>query len=293
MHNRRYLSPAEAAEKGWYSRAVLKRKFRRRIAAGQKPAGKAWQGRGAFDVYDLADCMPLRPYRAPSPLQRFALSMGRALRGTRACVSPGCAERFAVEAWREPFCPACDLAAAQSLCRETARGWIAAGAVVLDVETTGLGDDAEVIEVSVSDLDGNIILESLVRPTRPIPAEATAIHGITDEDVANAPTWAEVHDDFCLVTAGVPVVIYNANYDVRVLAQTAAVVGLPSFELDARCAMLLYANWYGERKENGRLRWQKLAVAAEQCGFAMDLAHRAAADCQATAAIVRYMAGES
>ncbi len=44
--------------------------------------------------------------------------------------------------------------------------------MILDTETTGLYD-AEIVELSIIDTAGNVLLDTLVRPTRPIPAEAT------------------------------------------------------------------------------------------------------------------------
>ena len=61
-----------------------------------------------------------------------------------------------------------------------------------DTETTGLGSNAEIVEVGVVDAVGKTVLESLVRPRRRIPSDAIAVHGISNEMVRDAPTWAEV-----------------------------------------------------------------------------------------------------
>src|SRR5687768_16062348 len=62
--------------------------------------------------------------------------------------------------------------------------------VFLDTETTGLGRDAEAVEVAVVGVDGSIVLDTLVRPAQPIPPEASAIHGILDVHVDAAPGWS-------------------------------------------------------------------------------------------------------
>jgi DNA polymerase III epsilon subunit-like protein len=52
---------------------------------------------------------------------------------------------------------------------------------------SGHGDDAgleahdEVIQLAIVDMQGNVLLQSLVRPTIPVGTEARAIHGITNE----------------------------------------------------------------------------------------------------------------
>ena len=64
---------------------------------------------------------------------------------------------------------------------------------VVDVETTGVSIEAdEIVSLAVVrlDPDGRELdrFASLVRPAGPIPAEATAVHGIEDEAVRRAPT---------------------------------------------------------------------------------------------------------
>ena len=83
-----------------------------------------------------------------------------------------------------------------------ARAWLEANALILDTETTGLGDDAEVVELAVIDCAGAVLLDTLVRPSGPVPAEAAAIHGITDAMLADAPTWSEIHARFCDLVEG-------------------------------------------------------------------------------------------
>src|SRR5262245_3638421 len=82
------------------------------------------------------------------------------------------------------------------LCR---RGDVAtpAGYAVFDCETTGTDperDEIVSLALVLLDADGNETCRfgSLVRPSCPIPKEASAIHGIADADVAEAPTFTEL-----------------------------------------------------------------------------------------------------
>jgi DNA polymerase III epsilon subunit-like protein len=59
---------------------------------------------------------------------------------------------------------------------------------ILDTETTGLEYNSRIVEIAVTTADGEVLLDTLVNPGEPIPADATAIHKITDEMVANAPS---------------------------------------------------------------------------------------------------------
>ena len=183
--------------------------------------------------------------------------------------------------------------------RRQARAWLEANALLLDTETTGLGDDAEVVELALIDCAGAVLLDTLVRPSGPVPAEAAAIHGITDAMLAGAPTWSEIHARFCDLVEGRQVVIYNREFDVRVIRQTAHRYGLPApqgfdLELDGsavHCAMQAYAGFHGEwSEEKGQYRWQRLSAAAAQQGVTVTNAHRALGDCLMTLGVVRAMA---
>jgi len=178
--------------------------------------------------------------------------------------------------------------------------WLEANALILDTETTGLGDDAEVVELAVIDCAGNVLLDTLVRPSGPVPAEAVAIHGITDAMFADAPTWSEIHDRFCDLVECRQVVIYSREFDARLISQTARRYGLQApkgfdqvLEHDRiHCAMQAYAEFRGEwSEERGQYRWQKLSAAAQQQGVTVENAHRALGDCLMTLGVVRAMAG--
>ena len=115
--------------------------------------------------------------------------------------------------------------------------------IILDTETTGLHEDAEIVQIAVLDAaTGNTLLDTLVRPSTPIPPDASLIHGIGDEHVMAAPIWSEVYPRVAeLLKAATLVVIYNAEFDERMIWQTCQAYDLPMPELkpDARwsCAM--------------------------------------------------------
>jgi len=151
----------------------------------------------------------------------------------------------------------------------------------------------------IIDREGKPVLDSLVKPTIPIPTEATEIHGITDDMVKDAPAWPELHDQFCDLVEGRTVVIYNSRYDTGLLKATAQKHDLvkPEDRFDTllhgfnHCAMLHYAAFYNEWDDNrGNYRWQRLGNAARQCGVSADDAHRALADCRMTLGVLQFMA---
>lgn len=156
--------------------------------------------------------------------------------------------------------------------------------VILDTETTGLGKDAQVIQIGVIDGNGAVLMDNvLVKPTKPIPSDATAVHQITNEMVKNAPAFPDILPQLRDVIAGRLLVIYNAQYDMRLLVQSskahgfALSLGIAGFT----CAMLRYAEWFGDWNDyHGSFRWQKL-----QGGD-----HSALGDCRATLDVIKKMA---
>lgn len=83
---------------------------------------------------------------------------------------------------------------------------------VVDIESTGLNKETDrVVEIAIV---GKTALEWIVNPGVPIPVEASAIHHLTDRDVANAPSSAEI---FAYLEESVPqdcvIVAHNAQFD--------------------------------------------------------------------------------
>lgn len=114
---------------------------------------------------------------------------------------------------------------------------------ILDTETTGqwrTGND-EIVEICLIDKDGAPLFNTLVRPTGTIHPEASRISGITDDMLENAPRFSELAQTISDIIEGRGVVIYNAAYDMPLLAKEfqRSSLGLPVCEV--RCAMLAYA----------------------------------------------------
>ena len=89
-------------------------------------------------------------------------------------------------------------------------------AIYYDTETTGVRPEKDrIVEIAAFDPLNGTHLELLVNPGQLIPEEATAIHGITNEMVANAPTFAEAGQAFIDFCSGSCVLIAhnNDNFD--------------------------------------------------------------------------------
>jgi exodeoxyribonuclease X len=90
---------------------------------------------------------------------------------------------------------------------------------VVDLETTGLDLDDEVVEIGAVDLDictGDIrdVASQIIRPGKSIPPQASAIHHLTDADVANAPSWSAAWPQVFTADQNViALAAHNASFD--------------------------------------------------------------------------------
>jgi len=287
----------------------------RRLRPGQKARPRAW-------LY----CMP-RHHHAPL----------YALEQTSVQPEPSAAQLAALAAgrqvwWKQRACPHCDeihkgwcerefmLMLRQD--HDAAAGWARKvlddpACVILDTETTGLHDSARIVEIAVLSVDGSVLLDSLVNPQVPIPAEATRVHGITDDMVKDAPTFSDLLVQLTGALINRKVVVYNRDFDKRRLAvelhhhyRTRWVNlekprnGRRRIHSAARawfaaqtwedCAMSTYAEWCGDWTwdydardgeplyRQGDYRWQPLPSAG----------HRAADDCRAVIDVLKEMAAD-
>jgi DNA polymerase-3 subunit epsilon len=159
--------------------------------------------------------------------------------------------------------------------------------IILDTETTGLSEDAEIVQIAVVDTQGNTLMNTLVKPTISIPRDAESIHGISNAQVASAPTFDLVYRDLYRIVEGRTLLIYNADYDMRLIFQSLAPYGLTGTELitsfrEIQCAMAWYSQWIGEWSEwFGNYKWQRLPAGD----------HSALGDCIATLKVLYQMAG--
>lgn len=93
-----------------------------------------------------------------------------------------------------------------------------------DLETTGVNVSTDrIVEISIYKIMPNgdkEIKTKKINPTIPIPIEASAVHGITDADVADAPTFSAVAKDLAKFIEGCDLAGYNSNkFDVPLLAE--------------------------------------------------------------------------
>ncbi len=164
--------------------------------------------------------------------------------------------------------------------------------VVLDTETTGLGQRDQVVQVAVIDQTGEPLLLRLVKPTVPIGWDASRVHGITADTVRDAPAFPEVYAELADVLKGRAIIAYNADFDRRMLNQTCAAYQLARFPAAPwHCAMLRFAEYYGQwNRARQSFAWQKLSAACARVGVAPEGTHSALGDARMTLRLVQRLA---
>jgi DNA polymerase III subunit epsilon len=149
-----------------------------------------------------------------------------------------------------------------------------------DLETTGINITQDrILEIAVIKVmpNGEVFRKSnVVNPTIPIPAESTAIHGISEADVKDKPTFKEVAKEYAKFFEGADLAGFNIlKFDVPVLVEEFLRAGV---EFDYSRKKLIDAQKIFHLMEKRSLS----AAFKFYCGKEMIDAHSAEADTQAT-----------
>jgi DNA polymerase III subunit epsilon len=160
--------------------------------------------------------------------------------------------------------------------------------VVFDCETTGTDPEVDdIVSFALVRLDGNgaetLRWTRLVRPSQPIPAEAAAVHGITDADVDDAPSFVELAGQlFCLLEDAV-FVAHNVPFDLAMLRHGLARVGVVYRPAAVACTLDAF------RLLEPPADTHRLDALCERHGIVLADAHDALSDVLATAALLRVL----
>lgn len=110
--------------------------------------------------------------------------------------------------------------------------------IALDTETTGFdplnGD--RVVEIGCVEMINHVATDRhfhrYLNPERTMPAEAFAVHGLSDAFLADKPRFAEIVEDFLAFIGEAPLVIHNAAFDLGFLNAELQRLGHPPFAVE-------------------------------------------------------------
>lgn len=151
--------------------------------------------------------------------------------------------------------------------------------VIFDLETTGLSYEKDaVIEISAIKISGGSVIDefsTLVNPGMPIPYYATAVNGITDSMVKDAPFIEQALGDFICFIGSDPLLGHNIkSFDMKFIQRDS--LRFFGRELDNQCIdTFRIAQRY--LPDLGR---HSLEALAYHYGVSYEGAHRALADCR-------------
>lgn len=154
---------------------------------------------------------------------------------------------------------------------------------VLDVETTGLNADRHrIIEIAVVTTDpwGRVLDQWTTRVNPQGPVGATHIHGITAEDVAGAPVFADVVDALNGRLRGAAMAAHHARFDVAFLRAEYARAGWSLPHVPALCTLA------ASEVHLPSLERRRLADCCTAIGHPLEGAHSALGDALGTAALL-------
>ena len=161
--------------------------------------------------------------------------------------------------------------------------------LILDTETTGLGNSAEVVEIAIIDTTGTTRYVAPVMPEGHISGGAAAIHGFTRKRLKDlrAKPWPEHHDQVLDLIEEAQVVLgWNISFDIRILDQTTE-----KYELDFPAIHVIdMLALYRSVRQRSRNSLEQ-AMKDEGLSWEGD-AHRAESDCRAVLAIMRKLAAD-
>ena len=157
--------------------------------------------------------------------------------------------------------------------------------VFFDLETTGINIVKDrIVEISFVKVYPNGKEASKTRrinPEMPIPPESTAIHGITDEDVKDCPTFKEIAKSLAAQIEGCDLAGYNSNrFDIPLLAEEFLRAGV-DIDLNKRKFVDVQTIFH-------KMEQRTLAAAYKfYCDKSLENAHTAEADTMATYEVLK------
>ena len=157
--------------------------------------------------------------------------------------------------------------------------------VFFDLETTGTNIVADrIVEISYLKISPNGTEESKtmrINPEMHIPEQATAVHGITDDDVKNCPTFKAVANDIAGAIKGCDLGGFNSNrFDIPLLAEEFLRAGI---DIDLKRHKFVDVQVIFHKMEQRTLS----AAYKFYCGKNLEDAHTAAADTAATYEVLK------
>lgn len=165
--------------------------------------------------------------------------------------------------------------------------WCDVPIIIFDLETTGFANDDKIVEFGAVLMKETAVIAKMhhiVNPGKPIPAGASAVHGIKDDDVKDSPRWRDVaRECFDFLFQGYPIVAHNFSFDARKLSGQVDPKHWPR-HIFTLCTM-------DQARTRGHKGKAKLTDLAEHYNLEYEKEHTALADSVVTGRLARRFTG--
>jgi DNA polymerase-3 subunit epsilon len=180
--------------------------------------------------------------------------------------------------------------------------WIDLPVALIDLETTGRDASVDrIVEVGIVIGQGGVVIRRanwLINPGIPIPDEARAVHGISDDDVRNEPRFEAVAHEIAAALEGSIPAAYNASFDraflVNELVRAGYAPALDAAPIPAFRREVVWVDplvWARELQREERSK--ALGDVAARLGVALENAHRASDDAEAALKVLYLLAADA
>jgi len=147
-------------------------------------------------------------------------------------------------------------------------------AYFLDTETTGLTDQDKIIEISIFNIEQDLIYHSIINPNISCSEKSRSIHGISENEILTGKLIPDAQSQINKLLKGKTIITFNANFDCRMLNQTFDTHISQKF-----CVM----KWSEDVLDYER--YPRLSSVCERLGIIQDNAHRSKGDTISTISV--------
>lgn len=154
--------------------------------------------------------------------------------------------------------------------------------IVLDTETTGIGPDDEILQLSIIDESENVLYNEYFRPRHKTSwPGAEAVNHISPEMVSDKPTIFSRQNEIQKILDNADTIVgYNTEFDLEMLRRSGIYTYGTTETVDV---MKRFANYYGDYDpRRNRYKYKSLKFCADNLGYKNDNLHDSLEDCKAT-----------
>lgn len=119
---------------------------------------------------------------------------------------------------------------------------------LLDIESTGLANYDELIDISIIDVQTQeVVFDSLFKPTTLINPHAQRVHGITYEMLRKAPFLEDYESQINSILENKTILTYNASFDSRIFKQSYDKYSMKNPRCFWDCLMVKCTQYFGKQ----------------------------------------------